>query len=201
MKKELQAARGIFAGANTALLFVTGCGSTQPSEIASQVTGKDGVTVPVILPARSDPLTVRRQIALKMLLNAHSTGVMAALGRVVGNTMTNVSPSNLKLIGRATSLILSHVNDTIGSAQWQAESRPAAPVRFSEANPVLFDAMGYVRDHDMGQTAEVSLSIIRILEALRRREPVSWDEARGIQAKEGLAAYLFRLNRSLGLPP
>jgi N-acetylmuramic acid 6-phosphate (MurNAc-6-P) etherase len=40
-----------------------------------------------------------------MLLNAHSTAVMAGLGRLVGNTMTNVSPSNLKLIGRATNLI------------------------------------------------------------------------------------------------
>jgi hypothetical protein len=126
---------------------------------------------------------------------------MAALGRVVGNTMTNVSPSNLKLIGRATYLVLSHVNDTIMSPQWPLESRPAAPVRFSEASAVLFDAMDYVRDRDMGQTAEVSLSIIRILEALRRREPVSWDEAGGILAGEGLAAYLFRLNRSLGACP
>jgi hypothetical protein len=188
-------------GANTALLFVTGCDGIQPGEIESRLNGINGVTIPVILPARPDPLAVRRQIALKMLLNAHSTGVMAALGRVVGNTMTNVSPSNLKLIGRATSLILSHVNDTIGSAQWPAESRPAAPVRFSEANAVLFDAIEYVRDRDMGQTAEVSLSIIRILEALRRQEAVSWDEASGILAKEGLAAYLFRLNRSLGSRP
>jgi N-acetylmuramic acid 6-phosphate (MurNAc-6-P) etherase len=188
-------------GANIALLFVTGCDGTQPGEIASRLNGINGVTIPVIMPSKSDPLTVRRQIALKMLLNAHSTGIMAALGRVVGNTMTNVSPSNLKLIGRATYLVLSHVNDTIMSPQWPLESRPAAPVRFSEASAVLFDAMDYVRDRDMGQTAEVSLSIIRILEALRRREPVSWDEAGGILAGEGLAAYLFRLNRSLGACP
>ena len=48
-----------------------------------------------------------------MLLNAHSTAVMAGLGRLVGNTMTNVSPSNLKLIGRATNLIRMHVNQAL----------------------------------------------------------------------------------------
>jgi hypothetical protein len=52
-------------------------------------------------------------VCLKMALNAHSTAVMAALGRLVGNTMTNVSPSNLKLIGRATNLILMHVNQAL----------------------------------------------------------------------------------------
>ena len=53
-----------------------------------------------------------------MLLNAHSTAVMARLGRVIGNTMTNVSPSNLKLIGRATFLIQSHVNDVLARPDW-----------------------------------------------------------------------------------
>ena len=52
-------------------------------------------------------------VSLKMALNAHSTAVMAALGRLVGNTMTNVSPSNLKLVGRATNLILMHVNQAL----------------------------------------------------------------------------------------
>ena len=41
-----------------------------------------------------------------MALNSHSTAVMAKLGRVVGNTMTNVRPGNLKLIGWATYIIL-----------------------------------------------------------------------------------------------
>jgi N-acetylmuramic acid 6-phosphate etherase len=54
-----------------------------------------------------------QQVTLKMLLNAHSTAVMAGLGRLVGNTMTNVSPSNLKLIGRATNLIAMHANQSL----------------------------------------------------------------------------------------
>jgi N-acetylmuramic acid 6-phosphate etherase len=60
-----------------------------------------------------DPFNLRYLIGFKMVLNAHSTAVMAKLGRVVGNTMAFVRPGNLKLIGRATYLILMHVNDTL----------------------------------------------------------------------------------------
>ena len=155
------------------------------------------VIVPVILDAGPDPIALRGQIALKMLLNAHSTGIMAALGRVIGNTMTNVSPSNLKLIGRATYLVMSHVNDTLRQPEWKRRQRITQPLSFAETNAVLFDAMDYVRSREMGQTAEVALSIIRILEALRLQAPVSWDEAREVLDREGLAAYLARNNPAL----
>ncbi len=157
----------------------------------------DVVIVPVIIDAGPDPLGLRGQIALKMLLNAHSTGIMAALGRVIGNTMTNVSPSNLKLIGRATYLVMNHVNDTLRRPEWQQRQGPTEPLSFAETNAVLFDAMDYVRSHEMGQTAEVALSAIRIIEALRRQAPVSWDEARQVLDMEGLAAYLARNNPAL----
>ena len=62
---------------------------------------------------------VRQHMAVKVLLNAHSTCIMGRLGRLVGNTMTNVSPSNLKLIGRATYLILLHVNAALESKHLQ----------------------------------------------------------------------------------
>ena len=153
--------------------------------------------VPVILKAGDDPLTLRRQIALKMLLNAHSTAVMAAMGRVIGNTMTNVSPSNLKLVGRATYLIMTHVNDTIFRKEWVARAGPRESVSFAEANAVLFDAIAYVHRYAGGQTAEVALSIIRMIEALRRRAPVGWDEAHDILEREGLASFLVRNNPAL----
>ena len=51
-----------------------------------------------------------------MLMNAHSTAVMTMMGRVVGNTMTNVRAGNLKLIGRATYLTKMHVDDVIKRA-------------------------------------------------------------------------------------
>lgn len=60
-----------------------------------------------------DPINLWEHVGLKMLLNAVSTAIMAKLNRTVGNTMTDVRPGNLKLIGRATFLIKSHVNHTL----------------------------------------------------------------------------------------
>ncbi len=167
-----------------------------PARIARMLTDGD-VMVHVLMESGDDPLSVRRQIALKMLLNAHSTAIMAILGRVVGNTMTSVSPSNLKLVGRATFLIMTHVNDTLLQPEWKAVHGPAEPVSFSEVNAVLFDAMEYVRSRGEGQTAEVALSIIRIIEAMDHRKPVSWQDAQRILDEEGLAHFLVRHNAAL----
>jgi N-acetylmuramic acid 6-phosphate (MurNAc-6-P) etherase len=65
------------------------------------------------LSRENDPMNIKAEIALKMLMNAHSTAVMTKMGRVVGNTMTNVRAGNLKLIGRATYLTKIHVDDVV----------------------------------------------------------------------------------------
>ena len=44
-------------------------------------------------------------VGLKMMLNTLSSCIMVRLGRVLGNTMIGVVPSNLKLIDRATCYI------------------------------------------------------------------------------------------------
>ena len=132
---------------------------------------------------KEDPLNLRREILLKILLNSHSTGVMARLGKVVGNTMTNVNPSNLKLIGRATHLIHSHVNDHV-------------PITYDEANAVLFDAIDFLKKRGR-QTSEVELSIIRILETFRKKRGISWDQALQIAETEGLEHYLKTYNPAL----
>jgi hypothetical protein len=62
---------------------------------------------------------------------------------------------------------------------------------------VLIEAIDFVRSREMGQTAEVALSIVRILEALSRGGAVSWEEAREILEREGLAQYLARQNPAL----
>ena len=135
-----------------------------------------------------DPLKVRQHVGLKMLLNAHSTGVMARLGRVVGNTMTYVNPGNLKLIGRATFLIQSHVNDNLSASE---------RISYAEANAVLFDAIEYGKAvQSSGQNAEVGLCVIRILEALRNKTIISWKEAETILRNQGLERYLSRTNAS-----
>lgn len=153
------------------------------------------VFVPVHVPEGGDAFGIGQQMAAKMLLNAHSTAVMAKLGKVVANTMTNVSPSNLKLIGRATYLIQSHVNDILGQPAWVKAHGARGPVSYGEANAVLYDAIEYLRDKQAegGQTAEVAFSIVRILESLKQKRGVGPDEALGIVRNVGLSAYLASL--------
>jgi len=116
---------------------------------------------------------------------------------VVGKKMTTVSRTNLKLIGRATYLIMTHVTDSLARRDWAAAHGFADAVTFAQAIAVRLDAMEYVRSHEMGQTAEVALSIIRMLEAFQRRAPASWDDARALLESDGLAGYLARHNPRL----
>jgi len=144
------------------------------------------------VPGAGDPMEVNPNIALKVLLNAHSTAVMARLGRVIGNTMTNVSPSNLKLIGRATYLIQSHVNDVLSRPDWVSRFGIRRPITYGEANAVLFDSIRFVKEKGpaAGQTAEVGLSIIRIVESLKEKRGLSAEEALAILKAKGLAGFL-----------
>lgn len=140
-----------------------------------------------------DPLGLREQLVLKMLLNAHSTAVMALLGRVVGNTMTAVNPSNLKLIGRATYLIMSHVNDTLSADEWRKKYGSVQPISYAEANALLFNCLESPVCR-ASERSEVELSIVRALEAFRLKKFVSWEEAIRIIKEQGLETYLCRYN-------
>jgi len=154
---------------------------------------QDALTVvPLEIKSEGDPFGLNQQIALKILLNTHSTAVMTRLGKVIGNTMTNVSPSNLKLIGRATFLIQSHVNDVLSRPQWVKLHGVRKPISYGEANAVLFEAISFLKDRqrEVGQTAEVALSIIRILESFRLGRGISQEEALEIVQKIGLSQYL-----------
>jgi N-acetylmuramic acid 6-phosphate (MurNAc-6-P) etherase len=153
--------------------------------------GKDALVV-VNAPFENDPLGINSQIALKIILNAHSTAVMARLGKVIGNTMTNVSPSNLKLIGRATYLIQSHVNDLLNRPQWVKLYGIRNQISYGEANAVLFEAIKFLKNKKTkaGQTAEVALSIIHILESLRLKKGLTQEEAFEIVNNKGLNQYL-----------
>ena len=166
-------------------------------EGAAQILGTLGgpLTVVVPLARKADPLGLGPQIALKMLLNAHSTAVMAKLGRLVGNTMAFVSPSNLKLIGRATYLIQGHVNERLSRTEWGKRWGPRPLISYAEANAVLLAAVDFLRDSShKGQTAEVALAIIRILEALRLGRNVSWEEALVVLQEHGLENFLISLS-------
>lgn len=184
--------------AKIALVMVTEKPSKEIPKIfkkipASARSGEDAITtVQIEIKSQDDPFGLRQQIGLKIVLNAHSTAVMTRLGRVVGNTMTNVSPSNLKLIGRATFLIQSHVNDILSRPQWVKLHGVRKPISYGEANAVLFEAIGFLKDKkkEAGQTAEVALSIIRILESLRIGRGISQGESLRLVQKIGLNQYL-----------
>ncbi|MFQ5720990.1 MAG: hypothetical protein ACE5GI_00675, partial [Candidatus Aminicenantales bacterium] len=158
---------------------------------------KKAENIQLVIPIeiKDDPFGLDQQIALKMLLNAHSTGVMACLGKIIGNTMTNVSPSNLKLIGRATYLIQSHVNDVLSRPHWVKLYGLQKPITYGEANAVLFEAIHFLQGkrQQAGQTAEVALSIIRILESLRLNRGISNREALAIVNKVGFNRYLAQV--------
>jgi N-acetylmuramic acid 6-phosphate etherase len=188
-------------GADAAVLLVTNRTPKDFPKLEASVkrrwSGKGSrlLVVPVHVRTAGDPFGIRQQMAAKMLLNAHSTAVMAKLGKVVGNTMTNVSPSNLKLIGRATSLIQSHVNDVLGRPEWVRANGAREPVTYGEANAVLYDAIAYLKDlpAEAGQTAEVALSIVRILESLRQKRGLDRAEALAIVKSVGLSDYLAKI--------
>lgn len=179
------------AKAHVGVILVTRQPIQEDSSILAQINSAapHASIIPLSLNVDLDPLAVRQHIGLKMMLNAHSTGVMAKLGRVIGNTMVNVSPGNLKLIGRATFMIQSHVNDILADS---------ANISYAEANAVLFNAIDYVKKNETErqQTSEVALSIIRIVEAVHKGKFVSWEQAEEILFTQGLEVFCENTVRS-----
>ena len=183
-------------GGRVALILITDKSTKDITKLVQKIKkmdieGKDSL-VAVNSKWENDPLGLNQQVALKILLNAHSTAVMARLGKIIGNSMTNVSPSNLKLIGHATYLIQSHVNDILSRPQWVKLYGFQTPISYGEANAVLFEAIAFLKDkkRGSGQTAEVALSIIRILESLRLKEGLSQEYSLYIAERIGLSRYL-----------
>ncbi|MHB0999797.1 MAG: hypothetical protein ACYC27_11190 [Armatimonadota bacterium] len=89
------------SGAFTALIYIGSSDSID--EIKKFIGGWDVPCKTVFLPVSDGSflLDAPIHIGIKMLLNAHSTCTMVRLGRVIGNCMVAVVPSNLKLIDRS----------------------------------------------------------------------------------------------------
>jgi N-acetylmuramic acid 6-phosphate etherase len=108
----------IAVGRRTALARLTATGAAKEG---------DGLLVALEVPATPfllDPLT---RIGVKLVLNALSTCTMVRLGRVLGNRMICLVPSNLKLVDRSTRYI-----------------RDLAGVTYEDACRALFDVIEYV---------------------------------------------------------
>jgi N-acetylmuramic acid 6-phosphate etherase len=87
------------------------------------------------------------RVAVKLVLNALSTCTMVRLGRVMGNTMVWVVPSNLKLIDRATRYIAKLTGLTCEAA-----------------NRLLFEVIAYVEPRmksDQVYPPVVGLAVLR----------------------------------------
>lgn len=97
-----------------------------------------------------------RRVGVKMLLNALSTCTMVRLGRVMGNYMIYVVPSNLKLFDRSTRYI-SHLTG----------------LPYVEANRLLFEVVEYVEPRmksDKAYPPAVGLAVARHRNGLGNEE-------------------------------
>jgi N-acetylmuramic acid 6-phosphate (MurNAc-6-P) etherase len=107
----------------------------------------DCVSVFVPLPETDLLLDGVKRTGLKLLLNALSTCTMVRLGRVMGNTMVWVVPSNLKLIDRATRYIVQLTGLT-----------------YKAANQLLFEVIEHVEPRmksDQAYPPVVGMAVLR----------------------------------------
>ena len=183
-------------GCQMAILFITENSDREINKIVRKIPdfdpdGKDIMAILSLDPA-GDPLAINRLIASKILLNAHSAAVMARTGRVIGNTVPVLDPADLKSIGQATALVLSHVNDVLKKPDWVKRHGIQKPISYGESNAVLFDAIRFMEGNGKQpeQDSSVALSIIRILESLRLNRAFSLEEAMAILRETGLQRYL-----------
>jgi hypothetical protein len=91
-----------------------------------------------------------------MLLNALSTCIMVRLGRVMGNCMVWVVPSNLKLVDRSTR----YIQNLTG-------------LDYAAANRLLFEVIEYVEPRmkaDQAYPPVVALSVLRFRDGIGNEE-------------------------------
>lgn len=153
-RKQLEAARQ--AGARTGVVY---CGSgVLPDALRQSIAALDPGCALVQLPVPSSRFLLDgvRRAGLKMLMNAVSTCTMVRLGRVMGNYMIWVVPSNLKLIDRATRYI-----------------QRLTGLEYPAANRLLFEIIEYVEPRmkaDQAYPPVVAMAVMRVREALTNAE-------------------------------
>jgi len=144
-RAQLDAARK--AGARTGLIAVGRDAALQRIRSAGDDWARACVTLTARVPDTDLLLDGVARVGLKMLLNALSTATMVRLGRVVGNYMVWLVPSNLKLIDRATRYI-----------------EKLAGLEYREANRLMFEVIEYVEPRmkaDQAYPPVVGLAVLR----------------------------------------
>lgn len=164
-RKHLEEARA--ARARTGLIYF-GSESSIP-EIAGFVAEWNPECIAVLVPLPETGLLLDgiTRVGVKMLLNALSTCTMVRLGRVQGNYMVWVVPSNLKLIDRATR----YVSGLTG-------------LGYEEANRLLFDVIEYIEPR---MKSDQPYPPVVVMSTLRAKHGLSNDEAESrLQESAGL---------------
>lgn len=149
-----QAAQLAAAQKNGAAIAAIAVNAEKPSDLE--------VFVNIQVPKSGLLLDGVARAALKMALNALSTCTMVRLGRVMGNAMIYVVPSNLKLIDRATRYI-SRLTD----------------LEYEKACRLLFEVIEYVTPRML---ADQAYPPVVGLAATRAREGVSNEKAEELLA-------------------
>jgi N-acetylmuramic acid 6-phosphate etherase len=123
------------------------------------------VTVLVPVPRAGLLLNGLQRVGAKMLLNALSTCTMVRLGRVMGNRMIWVVPSNLKLIDRATRYLSA-----------------LTALSYETSNRLLFEVIEYLEPQmrsDRAHPPAVGLAVLRHRHHWTNEEAERrWSEAR-----------------------
>jgi len=153
-RTQLDAARK--AGAKTALIFLGSAESCREVDEFVANWNPDCVAVLVPVPSTDFLLNGVMRVGLKMLLNALSTCTMVRLGRVMGNYMIWVVPSNLKLIDRATRYV-----------------QKLTGLDYVKANHLLFEVVEYIEPRmkaDQSYPPVVGMSVMRQRHGLSNEE-------------------------------
>ena len=153
-RRQLEAAQK--AGAQTGVIYVGRKESFK--EISDFLAKWNPQCVVVLAPVPSTDFLLDgvTRVGLKMMLNALSTCTMVRLGRVIGNYMVWVVPSNLKLIDRSTRYI-----QRLTGLDYQA------------ANRLLFEVIEYVEPRmkaDQAYPPVVGVSVMRVRHKLGNEE-------------------------------
>jgi N-acetylmuramic acid 6-phosphate etherase len=144
-RQRLEAADA--AGARIGLIYVGSEGSIPEVEHFLAAWGRDCTAALLPVPKTALLLDGVTRVAVKMMLNALSTCTMVRLGRVMGNYMIWVVPSNLKLIDRATRYI-----------------QNLTELPYAEANRLLFEVIEYVEPRmkaDQAYPPVVAMAVLR----------------------------------------
>jgi N-acetylmuramic acid 6-phosphate (MurNAc-6-P) etherase len=136
-------------GSRTALIYF-GIDASNEVERAAE----NALFVPI--PKTNFLLNGVARVAVKLVMNALSTCTMVRLGRVMGNYMIYVVPTNLKLIDRATRYI-----------------SKLADLDYERANELLFEVIEHVEPRmksDQAYPPVVGMAVLRAKENLSNDE-------------------------------